>query len=109
MHEAHEARAGAGRGPFQHLLVAVGIPEREDRPTPDKSIDPHWLPRAVVNEVDLTFLDQHRLAIGRKFELNDAGRAHHLLGRNAVYPFGEDTHEFHAATGNDESLKTVGP
>ena len=39
--------------PLQHLQVAVGIAEGEDRPAPDEAIDADGLARAVVDEFDL--------------------------------------------------------
>ena len=44
MDKAHEARAGAGRRPFQHLLVAVGVAEGEDGRRPMKRLMPTGLP-----------------------------------------------------------------
>ena len=35
-------------------------------------------------------------------------RTHHLLGRNAVNPFGPRSHELDAAAGDDEGLEAVG-
>ena len=43
--QTHEARASAGRGPFQHLLVAVGIAEGEDGTPPDEPVDAFGLAR----------------------------------------------------------------
>ncbi len=44
VHKAHEARALAGRGPLEHLLIAVGVAESEDRPAADESLMPTGLP-----------------------------------------------------------------
>ena len=43
----------AGRGPFQHLQVAVGVAEREDRAAADELVDADRLAGLVVDEVDL--------------------------------------------------------
>jgi hypothetical protein len=52
MDQADQARSGPGGGPFQHLLVAVGVPEGNDRAMPDETIDAERLARAVVDEFD---------------------------------------------------------
>src|SRR5262245_61547926 len=39
MDEADEARPGPGGGPLQHLLVAVGVAEGEDRAAADELLD----------------------------------------------------------------------
>src|SRR6188508_2350037 len=53
MDEAHEARAGTARGILQHLLVAVGVAEGEDRAAADEAVDADRLARPVVDELDL--------------------------------------------------------
>src|SRR5262245_66297424 len=40
-HDAHEARALAGRCPLKHLLVAVGVAERQERPPANDLLDIH--------------------------------------------------------------------
>ena len=44
MDDADEARAAAGRGPLQHLQVAVRIAEGEDRAAADEAVDADGLP-----------------------------------------------------------------
>jgi hypothetical protein len=44
MQEAHETRPVAGRGPLQHLQVAVGIAEGEERSPSDELVDGDGLP-----------------------------------------------------------------
>ena len=44
--------------------VAVGVAEREDRPTPDEEVVCDRLAGAVVDERGLGFLNQHGLAVG---------------------------------------------
>src|SRR4029434_8038783 len=80
----------------------------EDWPPPDETVDADRLTWTVVDELDLGVLHEYRLAVGRQLKTHYAGGTHHLLGRNAVNTFGEDTHEFDAAAGDDESLETVG-
>ena len=80
---ASEARSVAGRGPLQHLLVAVGVAEREDGPAADEAVDAHRLAGTVVDELDLGFLEQHGLAAAQ-LELHLAAAADDLLGRDAV-------------------------
>src|SRR4029079_18900442 len=53
MHQPHEAQALAERGPFQHLLVAVGVAEGEDRLAPDDAIDGFRLARPIIDEEQL--------------------------------------------------------
>ena len=108
VHDAGEARAASRHGPLQHLLVAVGIAEREDRAAADEHVDADRLARAVVDELDLGELHQRRLARGVEPELRDAGRADHLLGRNAVGLLRPHPHELDAAAGHDEGLEAVG-
>ena len=63
MDDAGEARAGPCRRPLQHLQIAVGIAEREDRPPADEAVDADRLARPVVDELDLGELHQLRLAV----------------------------------------------
>src|SRR6185295_13431958 len=98
--------ARAGRRPLEHLQVAVRITERRDRPSPDGGLDADWLPRPVVDEVDLGPLDEHRAAFAG-FERHLHSRADDLFGWNAVDPFGERTEEFDPATRHDERLEPV--
>src|ERR1700704_2614908 len=56
--EAHEAGAAPRRGPFQHLLVAVGISEREDGTAADEAVDALGLSRLVVDELDLALAQE---------------------------------------------------
>src|ERR1700674_1430927 len=72
MHEPHEAEVLADSSPFQHLLVAVGIAEGEDRLAPDEMVDAFGLPRPVVDEQDLGLLHQDRARIPHLI-LSDAG------------------------------------
>jgi hypothetical protein len=53
VHDAHEARAAAGRGPLEHLLIAIGVAEGEDRAAADEAVDADGLAGAVVDELDL--------------------------------------------------------
>src|SRR5262245_56664648 len=53
MNDADEPRSAPGRGPLEHLLVGVGVPEREDRSPSDEPLDAHRLSRPVVDEDDL--------------------------------------------------------
>src|SRR5258708_30098071 len=58
VHEPHEARAIAGRGPLQHLQIAVGVSECKNGTTPDKTIDADRLAGAVIHEFDLGGLQE---------------------------------------------------
>jgi hypothetical protein len=46
--ETHEPRALAGRRPLEHLLITVGVAEREHGSPPDELLDTHRLAGAVV-------------------------------------------------------------
>src|SRR6185503_15127474 len=53
--EAHQARAGAGRGPLKHLVIPVGVAEGENWAAANERVDPHRLAGAVVDHGDLRF------------------------------------------------------
>ena len=53
MDDQAEARPGARRGPLQHLQVAVGVAEGDDRAAADEPVDADGLAGAVVDELDL--------------------------------------------------------
>src|SRR5215470_18010615 len=96
VHEPGEARAAAIHGPLQHLQVAVGVAEGEDRTPPDETVDADRLARPVIDELDLGLLPEHGLAIRPQLVLGHAGRADHLLGWNAVDPLDPWPHELDA-------------
>jgi hypothetical protein len=108
MHKACKAGARAGHRPLQHLQVAVGVAESEDRAAADEAIDADRLARAVVDELDFRELHQLWLAIAVRLEFHGAGGADHLFWRNAVDLLHPRAHELDAATGDDESLEAVG-
>ena len=84
------ARAPMKRAPApaavhcEHLQVAVGVAEGEDRPAADEAVDADRLAGAVVDELDLRQLHQHRLAVRASSNLRHAAAADDLLGRDAV-------------------------
>src|SRR5215510_4773599 len=47
MHDSHEARSGMGGSALQHLQIAIRISERENRVTPDETIDADRLARTI--------------------------------------------------------------
>src|SRR5262245_51040966 len=96
MHQTHEPGASSGGGPFQHLLVAVGIPKRENRTFSDETVDAHRFSRSIIDELNLAFLYEHRLIIGLHLVAHDTGGTDYLLGWNAVDTLGENSHKFHA-------------
>jgi hypothetical protein len=53
VHDAHETRAGTRRRVLQHLVVAIRVAEREDRPLADEAVDADRLAGAVVDVLDL--------------------------------------------------------
>src|SRR5262249_52331968 len=108
-HDAHEARALAGRCPLKHLLVAVGVAEREERPAADDLLDVHGLARAVVDEGDLRLTEQQGLAVVAELVGGDEARADHLLGRDAVDALRPRAHELDGAARHDVGLEAVRP
>src|SRR5262249_9450731 len=59
--EANEALPAPRRRPLEHLLIAVGVAEGEDRTPADEPVDADRLTRLVVDEVDLRKADELRL------------------------------------------------
>jgi hypothetical protein len=53
VHDHGEARPVARGGPLEHLQVAVGVAERENRASADVALDADGLAGLVVDEVDL--------------------------------------------------------
>src|ERR1700754_2925122 len=72
VHDAGKARARACRGPLQHLQIAVGVAESEDRAAADEAVDAYRLAGPVIDELDFRLLHQHRLAVGADLELHHA-------------------------------------
>ena len=107
VHDQTEARPVARGGPLQHLQIAVGVAERHDRAAADEPVDADRLAGAVVDELDLGFLEEDRLAVRLHLELHHARGADHLLGRDAVDPLGEHAHELDAAARDDEGLEAL--
>ena len=52
------ARPVAARRPLEHLEVAVGVAEGDDRPPADDLMDAHRLAGLVVDEIDLRQLEE---------------------------------------------------
>ncbi|MCY1344843.1 hypothetical protein D9M69_308900 [compost metagenome] len=106
MHQAHEAFAAAGGGPLQHLQVAVGVAEGEDRPAADDRIDAHRLAGAVVVVGELGLAQDRQRAV-LVLQFGDEGGADHLLRGDAVDLLGEGAHEGDLAAGDDVGLEAV--
>src|SRR5262245_57128227 len=94
MDQADEPRAASGRGPLQHLLIAVGIAEGKDRAPSDKFLNSHGLAWSVINEIDLRFPQQDRFAVLLYLEFRNEACADHLLRRYAVAGLRPHPHEF---------------
>src|SRR5262245_2536083 len=60
MNDQRETRAVAGRGPFEHLLIAVGIAKRRDGPPADERLNANGLAVLVVNELHVRQFHEHR-------------------------------------------------
>ena len=104
VHEQCEACAWTGRGPLQHLKVAVRVAERGNRPPADAAVDADGFPLLVVDQVDLGELDEHGTAVAH-FELQLAAAADNLLRRNAVDALRPGTHELDAPARHDVGLE----
>src|SRR6185369_7941174 len=101
--DAAEADAFPCRRPLEHLLVAVGVAEREDGAPADVVVDPLGLAGTVVDEEDLRLAHQHRTARAQLVLRGDRA-ADDLLGGDPVNAVGEDAHELRAAARHDERL-----
>ena len=102
-----EPRSGPRGGPAEHLVVAVGVAERGDRPPADDPLNAHGLARVVVDEVHLRQADEGGLAVA-DLVLDLDRAADDLLGRDAVDLLGPGPHELDAAAGDDVRLEAVG-
>ena len=58
-----QPRSTAGRGPLQHLQVAIGVAESGQGSAADVQLDVDRLALLVVDAADFRQLDQHRLAV----------------------------------------------
>ncbi len=105
--EEHETRAGAGGGPLEHLLIAVGVSEGGDGTLADEGVDTDGLARAVVDEADLWEAHDDGCSV-LSFKLGLHGCADDLVGRDAVSFVGPGAHESDFAAGDDEGLEAVG-
>jgi hypothetical protein len=107
MHDQGETRSGSRVRPLEHLQVAVGVPERGDRPPSDEGLDADGLALLVVDEADLGQLAELRLAV-LHLERELAVGADDLLGRDPVDLLGPRPHELDAPAGDDVGLEPVG-
>src|SRR5262249_20113416 len=106
MNKRHESCAASCRGPFQHLLVAVGVAESKNRTTTNERFNPNRLALFVVDELHSGQSQEEGLPIA-DFIFHFAAAADDLLRWNAVTVFGETAHELDAAAGNDERFESV--
>ena len=84
------------------------LPKAKIGRRPMKRLMPTGLPGPSSMNSTFGSLHQHRLAVGAISNFVDAGRADHLLGRNAVDLLGPRPHELDAAARDDEGLEAVG-
>src|SRR5262249_60982400 len=101
-----EPRPIAGGCPLKHLQVTVRVAERGDGPSANMHLDADRLALPVIDEVDFGETNQHRLPVPH-LELGPNARANDLLGRDAINPLAENTHELYAARGDDKRLEAV--
>ncbi|BCQ61850.1 hypothetical protein PBOI14_36000 [Pseudomonas sp. Boi14] len=106
VHQGHEPLATAGGGPLQHLQVAVGVAESQQRAPADDPVDAFRLARAVVVVGQLGGAQDRRLAV-LELPLGDEVAADHLFRRDAVGAFGEGAHEGGVAAGDDVGLEIL--
>jgi len=57
---------------LQHLHIAIRISERENRVTPDKTIDADRLARTIIDEFDFRQLEQLCSAVRFELKFRDA-------------------------------------
>ena len=107
VHEARESSSGTSRCPFQHLQVAVGVSEREDRASAYEAVDADGFARAIVDELDPGLLHEHGFAVGAHANFDDPGGAHYLFRRNAVDLLDPRPHELDAAASTMKVLKLL--
>src|SRR5262245_47670112 len=63
MNDQSEAGAVFHRGPLEHLKVAIGVAEGNDRAATDEAINADRLARAVVDKIDVRHAIKYRLAV----------------------------------------------
>ena len=101
-------RVAAGGRPLEHLEVAVGVAEGDDRAAADELLDADRLAGLVVDEVDLRQLARARAC--RRAVRTSACRCCRRPARaECRRPARPRPHELDAAAGDDERLEAVGP
>ena len=108
MHQQPQSAAFAGHGVLDHLHVAVGIAECQNRAPADVLIDTDRLAGLVVDKVDFRLADDRWFAI-LNLEFGYGAGADDPFRRNAVIFFGDGTHELDTTPGDDEVFESVGP
>src|SRR5262249_19234687 len=94
-------------GVAEHLIVAVGVSESSDRPSPQILLDANGLASLVVDQIDLGKLHQHRLATF-EFVLELSTGADDLFRRNSISLFRPGTHELNAPARDDVRFEAIG-
>ena len=64
LHETHEPGTGPPIRPLQHLLVAIGVAEREDRPAADERVDPRGLAGSVAEQLSFGSMTRFGIPLG---------------------------------------------
>jgi hypothetical protein len=105
--QASRGGTGAGRGVFQHLLIADRIAERGNRPAADHHMDALDLFRVIAIKQKLRRFGQEWLPVLIVTERRSGRTANHMLRRNAINALGVNTHEILAAASDDVGLKAV--
>ena len=106
VHQPHQARARACGSPLEHLQVAVGVAEGEDRPAANHAVDAHRLVGAVIVMGDFGGAQDGRLAV-LELVFGDKRGADHLLRRDAIDLLGKYAHKAGIAAGNDVGLEPL--
>ena len=98
--EHFQSLAATGPRVFQHLSVTGGVAEGGMRALADHEVNTLGLTGIVVVKEELRVFDQERLAVLLIAIGGAAGRAHHLLGRDAIHPLGIDADEILPPSGD---------
>ncbi|CAB3810806.1 hypothetical protein LMG27177_07483 [Paraburkholderia fynbosensis] len=100
--------AGATRRVLEHLTIAIGIAECEDRATADCAEYADRFSGTVIDEIEAGLAHQNGLAVAH-FVLQLLFCAHHPVGRNTVGFGHPHAHEFSRAARDDPDFETIRP
>lgn len=90
----------------EHLVIAVGVAERRDRPAAQELADADRLAGLVVDEVDFVQSYEHGLIVAQLVPGADRA-ADDVLGRDAVNGLGPGPEELDASPRDDAGLEAL--